>query len=76
MSRVIPFTAASLARAIKGVEQAGRFVIGVKPDGTLIVGDKPVETTSLVPADTEVSPPPKRRLGEKLHGGQGAAGRA
>lgn len=76
MSRVIPFTVASLARAIKGVELAGRFVIGVMPDGTLIVGDKAVETTSLVPADAELSPPPKRRLGEKINGGQGATGRA
>lgn len=69
MSRAIPFTAASLARAIKGVEHAGRFVIGVKPDGTLIVGDKPVETTSLVP---QVEQPSPRKFGEKL-GGQGAA---
>jgi hypothetical protein len=50
MSRTIPFTAASLARAIKGVELAGRFVIGVMPDGTVIVGDKPVETASIVPS--------------------------
>jgi hypothetical protein len=69
MTRTIPFTAASLARAIKGVEHAGRFVIGVKPDGTLIVGDKPVETTSLVP---QVEQPSPRKFGEKL-GGQGAA---
>lgn len=69
MSRAIPFTAASLARAIKGVEQAGCFVIGVKPDGTLIIGDKPVETTSLVP---QVEQPSPRKFGEKL-GGQGAA---
>lgn len=67
MSRALQFTQASLARAIKGVERAGRFVIGVKGDGTLIIGDKPVETTSLVPADAQVSP---RRFGEKL-GGQG-----
>lgn len=68
MTRTIPFTAASLARAIKGVEHAGRFVIGVKPDGTLIVGDKPVETASLVPALAELSP--VRRLGGKIHGSQ------
>ena len=73
MTRTLPFTAASLARAIKGVERAGRFVVGVKPDGTLIVGDKPIETASLVPADEQPSPPPKRRIGEKIHGGQGAA---
>src|SRR4051794_25083513 len=53
MTRAIPFTAASLARAIKGVERAGRFVIGVRPDGTLIVGEKPVETPSLAPAIEE-----------------------
>lgn len=76
MTRALTFTEASLARAIKGVERAGRFVIGVKTDGTLIVGDKPVETTSLVPLDTQPSPPPKRRLGEKVNGGQGEVGRA
>lgn len=72
MTRTIPFTVASLARAIKGVEQAGRFVIGVKPDGTLIVGDKPIDSASLVPEDSQ---PSLRKFGEKL-GGQGAAGRA
>ena len=30
------------ARAIKGVEPAGRFVAGVRPDGTPLVSDKPV----------------------------------
>jgi hypothetical protein len=69
MSRTIPFTAASLARAIKGVELAGRFVIGVKPDGTVIVGDKPVETTSMVPSVERPSP---RKFGEKL-GAQSAS---
>ena len=73
MTRTIPFTAASLARAIKGVELAGRFVVGVKPDGTLIVGDKPVETASLMPPAAQDEP--MRRFGEKL-GGQGASGRA
>ena len=72
MTRTIPFTAASLARAIKGVELAGRFVIGVMPDGTVIVGDKPVEAASLVPAIEQPSP---RKFGEKL-GGQSAPQRA
>lgn len=49
MTKALPFTVLSLARAIKGVELAGRFVIGVRPDGTLIVGDKPVVTASMVP---------------------------
>lgn len=47
MTARIPFTAASIARAIKGVEKAGRFVVGVQPNGTLIVADKPVDTASL-----------------------------
>lgn len=51
MSKALPFTEFSLARAIKGVERAGRFVIGVRPDGTLIVGDKPIETASMVPLE-------------------------
>ncbi len=72
MTRALSFTAASLARAIKGVEAAGRHVVGVKSDGTLIVGDKPVNVASLVPQDAQPSPP-VRRFGEKLNGGQGAA---
>lgn len=51
MTRALPFTEASLARAIKGVERAGRFVIGVRADGTLIVGDKLIDSASMVPAD-------------------------
>lgn len=70
MTRTIPFTAASLARAIRGVELAGLFVVGVKPDGTLIVADKPLDATSLVPANAQPSPAVPR-FGEKL-GGQGA----
>jgi hypothetical protein len=73
MTKALSFTAASLARAIKGVEQAGRFVIGVRPDGTLIVGDKPVDVTSLVPVVELDAPAPVRRFGEKLNGGSSAA---
>jgi hypothetical protein len=73
MSRPLPFTAASLARAIKGVEEAGRFVVGVKADGTVIVGDKPVDTTSLVPTDAQSSRASVRRFGDALNGGESAA---
>jgi hypothetical protein len=59
LTRALPFTSASLARAIKGVERAGRFVIGVRPDGTIIVGDRPVETASLVPAIEQNDPASK-----------------
>lgn len=59
MTKAIPFTAVSLARAIKGVELAGRFVIGVRPDGTLIVGDKPLETASMIPLESHNAPASK-----------------
>lgn len=59
MTKALSFTAASVARAIKGVELAGRFVIGVKSDGTLIVGDKPVETASMVPLVRDNAAPSK-----------------
>jgi hypothetical protein len=82
MTKKIPFTEASLARAIKGVERAGLFVVGVKPDGTLIVSNRPNDTALLVPAplqndpdskwedkrayEHDSSPAPKRRFGERL----------
>ena len=72
MTRTIPFTAASLARAIKGVEQAGRFVVGVRPDGTLIVAEKPFEPTSLAPEIEEASQAAKS-FGEYFNGGAGEA---
>jgi hypothetical protein len=49
MTKPLPFTEASLARAIRGVERAGRFVVGVKGDGTLLVSDRPLPIVSLVP---------------------------
>jgi len=59
MTKALPFTKASLARAIQGVEMAGRFVVGVRPDGTLIVGDKPIDTASLVPSIAQDEPASK-----------------
>jgi hypothetical protein len=75
MTRALPFTEASLARAIRGVERAGRFVIGVKADGELIVGDRPIETASLVPPDAQPSREAAegRRMGDYFHGGPGEA---
>jgi hypothetical protein len=55
MTRALPFTEASLARAIRAVERAGRFVVGVRPDGTLLVGDKPVDVGALVPDSASAS---------------------
>lgn len=59
MSRPLPFTSASLARAIRGIELSGRFAVGVKPDGTLIIGDKPVDVAALVPVPVQNNPASK-----------------
>jgi hypothetical protein len=60
MTRALPFTEASMARAIKGVKRAGLHVVAVRPaDGTLIVADKPVDVASLVPADEDNTPASK-----------------
>jgi hypothetical protein len=59
MTRALPFTEASLARSIKGVERAGRFVIGVRADGTLIVGDKPIDSASMIPPQVQNDPASK-----------------
>jgi hypothetical protein len=77
MPKPLPFTEASLSRAIKGVQKAGLFVIGVRPaDGTLIVADKPIDPTSIVPPDAQPSFPEAaegRRMGDYFHGGSGEA---
>lgn len=73
MSKPLPFTEASIARLIRGIERAGRFVVGVRPDGTLIVGNKPIETASLVPVEPQLSSPSKMRMGDYFNGGQGEA---
>jgi hypothetical protein len=76
MTRALPYTEASIARLIKGIERAGRFVVGARPDGTLIIADKPIDPSSLAPLEAPTSPPPVRRLGEKLNGGEGDASRS
>jgi hypothetical protein len=73
VTKRLPFTALAVERAIRGVKQAGHFVVGVKPDGTLIVADKPFDVASLVPMDAQPSPPSARRFGEKLDGDHGEA---
>jgi hypothetical protein len=74
MTRALPFTEASVARAIKGVGRAGLFVVGVRPDGTLIVADKPVDVTSLVPADAQKSSAAEaRQMGDYFNGGSSEA---
>jgi len=47
LSKALPFTKASLRRAIEAIESAGKFVVGVKPDGTILVSNKPFDTDTL-----------------------------
>ncbi len=39
MTRALPFTEASLRRAISAARKAGLRVMGIRPDGTLLVSD-------------------------------------
>jgi hypothetical protein len=39
MTRALPFTEASLRRAISAARKAGLRVTGIRPDGTVIVND-------------------------------------
>lgn len=39
VTRAIPFTQASLRRAIKAARDAGLRVTGIRQDGTLIIGE-------------------------------------
>jgi hypothetical protein len=41
MSRAVPFTQASLCRAIAAAKKSGLRVTGIRPDGTVIVTDEP-----------------------------------
>lgn len=41
MTRAVPFTQASLRRAIEAARKSGLRVTGIRQDGTLIVDDRP-----------------------------------
>jgi hypothetical protein len=74
MTRALPFTEASIARRIKGVEKAGRHAIGVTADGTVLIGEKPLDPSSLVPAEAQTSPTAEtRRMGDFFNGGSSEA---
>jgi hypothetical protein len=49
MTKALPYTRASLARRIRGVQEAGLHPIGVTADGTVLIGEKPLDSASLVP---------------------------
>jgi hypothetical protein len=59
MTRALPFTQASLRRAIDAARKAGLHVTGIRPDGTLIVhdGDNPAaDIVSLAPNGQPIAP--------------------
>jgi len=56
MTKALPFTAAALARAIKGAERAGKHVIGVRADGTVLIGDNPAKLVPEVAASEQDDP--------------------
>jgi hypothetical protein len=57
VTKALPYTKHEIARAIAGIEKAGRFVVGFRvSDGTLIVADKPFEMTSLAAEIAQPSP--------------------
>lgn len=55
MTRALPFTQASVLRAIKAVEKAGLRVAAVRPDGTVIVDNG---ESALAPAEVEAPDKP------------------
>lgn len=57
MTKPLPFTAAGIERAIRGIEQAKRFVVGVRvSDGVLLVSSEPLDPVSLVPKIEQTVP--------------------
>jgi len=55
MTRPLPFTEASIRRAVNGARKAGLRVIGIRADGTIIVQDGDDDLADLVAS----SPPPQ-----------------
>jgi hypothetical protein len=61
MTRALPFTQASLRRAIAAARKEGLRVRGIRPDGTLILdtGDDPAEAIVSLAPDGQASVPSK-----------------
>ena len=53
MTRALPFTEASLRRAISAARKAGLRVTGIRPDGTIIVGDDELGEVATLPVGSE-----------------------
>lgn len=56
MTDRLPFTEASIRRAVKAARKEGLHVLGIKPDGTVILGEQPISVAALVP---DSAPPSK-----------------
>jgi hypothetical protein len=51
MTKPLPFTQASLKRAIAAARAAGLRVTGIRPDGTVLVEDPLLPSTHASPSD-------------------------
>jgi hypothetical protein len=56
LTRAIPFTQASLQRAINAARKAGLRVTGIRPDGTVLLeeGDNPQPDDKAIEQEPEV----------------------
>lgn len=61
MTRALPFTQASLRRAIEAARKAGLRVTGIRPDGTLVVdgGENSADAIVHLPASGQPIVPSK-----------------
>jgi hypothetical protein len=54
MTRVVPFTQASVRRAIAAAEKSGLQVTGIRADGTVLVTKKSPQAEKPIDPDSEV----------------------
>jgi hypothetical protein len=61
MTRALPFTEASLKRAIRAAQHSGLQVVGIRPDGTLLLkgGDKSEGSVAVAFFDENTETPSK-----------------
>ena len=59
MTKPLPFTQASIRRAVRAARREGLHVLGIRPDGTVIVGDNPNIGVPTLPPDLNNAPASK-----------------
>jgi hypothetical protein len=64
VTRALPFTQASLRRAIGAARKSGLRVTGIRPDGTLIVNDVDNPSPEVAPAESNVDTAALSRWGD------------